>query len=47
MREPSELLKAEKEGYPVCIDKAVQKMLNKGIRLGKDVIEFALEKKTE
>ena len=37
------LLRAKKEGYPVCVQQVIDRMLDRGIRLSTSVITFALE----
>ena len=37
------LLRAQKEGYPVCVQQAIDRMLDRSIRLSATVITFALE----
>ena len=41
------LLRAKREGYPLSMQQAIQKMLNRGIRLSTTVINFALEQSGE
>lgn len=41
------LLRAKKEGYPLSIKTAIQKMLDRNIRLSQTVIEFALKEAGE
>ncbi|NJM71130.1 MAG: DUF3368 domain-containing protein [Scytonema sp. RU_4_4] len=41
------LLRAKKEGYPVSLQQAVERMLTRGIRLSATVITFALEQAGE
>ena len=36
------LLRAKREGYPVCVQQAIDRMLDRGIRLSATVITFAL-----
>ncbi|MDB9457766.1 DUF3368 domain-containing protein [Dolichospermum circinale CS-545/17] len=41
------LLRAKKEGYPLSIKTAIEKMLNHNIRLSQRVIDFALKEADE
>ncbi|WP_256379393.1 DUF3368 domain-containing protein [Brasilonema sennae] len=41
------LLRAKKEGYPVSLQQAIERMLTRGIRLSATVITFALEQAGE
>jgi len=41
------LLRAKKEGYPILIKEALQRMQNKGIWLGQGVIDFAIKETGE
>jgi predicted nucleic acid-binding protein len=41
------LLRAKQEGYPVTIRQAIERMLNRGIRLSESVINFALNQAGE
>ncbi len=41
------LLRAKQEGYPVNIRQAIERMLNRGIRLSASVINFALSQAGE
>jgi predicted nucleic acid-binding protein len=41
------LLRAKQKGYPVNIQQAIERMLNRGIRLSESVINFALNQAGE
>lgn len=41
------LLRAKREGYPVSMQQAIQRMRNRGIRLSETVVAFALEQAGE
>ncbi|MBP5977389.1 DUF3368 domain-containing protein [Brasilonema sp. CT11] len=41
------LLRAKREGYPVSLQQAIERMLTRGIRLSTTVITFALEQAGE